>query len=674
MRALLISFATSGLTLSAALALAQDAPAANPFAGDADAAIAGKVIYDSTCVSCHGGAGVGGTGLPLNRTLSRANDDAALFRIIRDGIPETKMPGFPALSDDNIWRIVSYIRGLIAGAAAPTPLVAAANARAGEILFFGRGGCTACHEVDGLGRDLASDLSTAGLKTPIDIRNALKHEPMPQRFVSVTMAQGPRVSGIVRGEDLFTLHIKQRDGKLAILQKDAIRSVASAVNPMLPPPLSEPETDDIIAYLSQRKARNLAETVKLIPPAVLTYPRIAAPDVRNWVTHRGGLDGGNFSAQASINAAGAARLQARWSASLGDGATAATPLVVDGVIYISGAAGNIYAFDAQSGIPVWRFERRPVLDNPALPGGNRGVAVLDGRVFVGTADNKLIALDASSGRQLWERQTASTLDGTALTGAPLALRTRVVTGVAGAGGKARGWLEASDPATGKPLWRFDTAPANASGGMTAIMGAYEAQNTMLYWSTARASDDNPNRDAILALNANTGAVAWAHKLAAGAGGDNVVLAERDKRALLLHLGRDGLLTVLDRASGKPVLTQSLSKERIATPALSFDRSSDVLYAGLGKAVAAVDSRSGKVLWQSAMIAEVRGILATRGGVAFATLADGQMVALDAKGGKLLWNFRAAGAMAGAPVSYSANGKQFVAVTAGNMLYAFALPN
>ena len=169
-------------------------------------------------------------------------------------------------------------------------------------------------------------------------------------------------------------------------------------------------------------------------------------------------------------------------------------------------------------------------------------------------------------------------------------------------------------------------------------------------------------------------MAWTHKLAAGAGGDSVLLAERDKRALLLHLGRDGLLTVLDRASGKPVLTQSLSKERIAMPVLSFDRSSTILYAGLGKAVAAVDSRSGKVLWQSAMIAEVRGLLATRGGVVFATLADGQMVALDAQGGKLLWNFRAAGAMAGAPVSYSANGKQFVAVTAGNMLYAFSLPN
>ncbi len=673
MRALLITLAASALALSAVLAVAQDAPPANPFADDAAAAAAGKVIYDSTCAGCHGGGGIGGAGLPLNRTLSRAADEAGIFRIIREGVADTKMPAFPALSDENTWRIVSYISSLGASPGAPTPLVAAANGGAGAQFFFGRGGCTACHEIDGLGHDLASDLSAIGLKPAADIRNALKHEPIPRRFVTVTMAQGPRLSGFVRGEDLSTLHLKQPDGKLAILAKANIRSIADA-NPLLPLAMSDTEIDDLVAYLSQRKARNLAETAKLLPTSVLSYARIAAPDFRNWVTHRGGLEGGNFSTLPGISAATASRLQARWSAQLGDGATAATPLVVDGVIYVAGAAGNVYAFDAQSGIPIWHFERRPVLENPSPMGGNRGVAVLEGRVFVGTTDNKLIALDASSGRQLWERQTGSTLDGTAMTGAPLALRTRVVTGVAGAGPKARGWLEASDPVTGKSLWRFDTVPQNAAGAMTAAMGAYEAQNVTLYWSTTRASDDGANSDAIIALNANSGAMTWSHKLQPGAGGDSVVLADRNKRALLLHLGRDGLLTILDRMTAKPVLTQSLSKERVATPSLSFDRSSDVLYAGLGKAVAAVDSRTGKVLWRSAMIAEVRGLLATRGGAVFATLADGQAVALDAKGGKLLWNFRAAGPMAGTPVSYAVNGKQFVAVTAGNMLYAFALPS
>jgi alcohol dehydrogenase (cytochrome c) len=673
MRALVASLVACALALSAVLALAQESPQANPFAGNADAIAAGKVIYDTTCAGCHGTNGAGNSAPPLNRALARAQTDADVFRLVRDGIEDTAMPAFPALSDDNVWRIIAYVRSLVAASSAPVPLVAAANAKAGEAIFYGRGGCTACHELDGLGRDLASDLSAIGVKPPADIRAALAHEPMPQRFVTVVTAKGERMAGIVRGEDLFTLHLKQRDGTLVMLSKSTLKSITDTVNPMLPPRLGDDELADLTAFLAQRMGRNLAETTKLIPPALLAYPRIAAPEFRNWVTQRGTLDGGNFSTLSGINAAAAPRLQARWSAQLGDGMTAATPLVVDGVIYVSGAAGNVYAFDAQSGIPIWRFQRSQVLQNTTPVGGNRGVALLDGRVFVGTADNKLIALDAHNGRQLWERQLASTLDGYTMNGAPLALRTRLVTGVAGMGAKARGWLEAVDPANGKAMWRLDTT-ANAPGAMTAAMGAYEAQNVTLYWSTTRANDDGPSSDAILALNANTGAMTWAHKLAPGAGGNNVVLAEQGKRALLLHLGRDGLLTVLDRATAKPVLTQSIAKERIETPALSFDRSSSILYAGLGNAAAAVDSRNGRVLWRSPLPVRVAGILATRGGVVFATLADGQIVALGAKDGKPLWSFRAAGPMAGTPVSYSVNGKQYVAVTAGNMLYAFTLPN
>jgi outer membrane protein assembly factor BamB/mono/diheme cytochrome c family protein len=671
MRSLPVTLAASALALSGVLALAQDAPAANPFAGNADAVAAGKVIYDSICAGCHGGSGVGGSGTALNRPLVNVQTDAALFRLIRDGVADTAMPAFPALSEDSIWRVVSYVRSL--NAAAPTPLTSA-SAQAGATLFFGRGSCTACHEVDGLGKDLAADLSSVGLKPATDIRNALKHEPFGLRFVTVTTAKGEKLSGILRGEDLFALQLKQADGKLLMLQKSNIRSVTDATNPLLPLPLNDAETNDMVAYLSQRKARNLAETVKLIPRPVLSYGRIAAPDYRNWVTNRGSLEGGNFSTLSGINATGAARLQARWSAALGEGMSAATPLVVDGVIYVAGAGGNVFAFDAASGLPAWRFERRPVLDNPGPVGGNRGVALLDGRLFTGTIDNKLIALDANSGRQLWEKQSASTLDGNAMTGAPLALRTRVVMGVDGVGSKARGWLEAVDPATGKTLWHFDTTSANTSGAMTAAMGAYEAQNVTLYWSTTRASDDGAHSDAILALNANTGEVRWTHRLQPGAGGDNIVIADQAKRALLLHLGRDGLLTVLSRSTGKPLLTQSLSKERVETPALSYDRSSAIAYTGLGRAVTAVDTRTGKTLWRTALPMAVRGILATRGGIVFATLADGQAVALGAKDGKLVWNFRAAGVSTGSPVSYTVNGKQFVAFTAGNMLYAFALPN
>jgi outer membrane protein assembly factor BamB len=157
----------------------------------------------------------------------------------------------------------------------------------------------------------------------------------------------------------------------------------------------------------------------------------------------------------------------------------------------------------------------------------------------------------------------------------------------------------------------------------------------------------------------------------------VVLAEQTekgrRRALLLHLGRDGQFTVLDRANGNVVSQKALSEGRVEHPSLSFDRSSGTAYAGLGAAVAALDTRNGRILWRTPLVGEVTGVLATRGNVVFAGLADGQVIALEGGRGKVLWSFRAAGPIAAAPVTWSAGGKQFLAVTAGNMLYAFALP-
>jgi outer membrane protein assembly factor BamB/mono/diheme cytochrome c family protein len=657
--------------LSGTMVLAQEG---NPFAGDASAVAAGAVIFTSTCASCHGQNGVGGSAPPLNRPLARGAGDAAIFRIIRDGIEGTAMPAFPALSEENSWRVAAYVAAISSPA---TPL-STANAGRGEKLFFSRG-CTACHEIDGLGHDFASDLSAIGLKPPPAIREGMGHAGLAMRFVTVVTASGDRLSGVVRGEDLAALHLKQRDGTLVILAKSSLRGVSETANPLLPPPLEGSEEEDIVAYLSGRKARNLAETAKLIPSPVLPFARVATPEARNWASNRGTLDGGNFSPLAQITPGNAPQLQARWSASLGGGNAASIPIVVDGRLYVSSAGGNVLAFDAKYGLPIWRFVRQPVLENPGPVGGNRGAALLDGRLFVGTADNKLIALDAHSGRPLWEKQAASTLDGYAMTGAPLALRTRIVIGVSGSGQKARGWLDAYDPADGRQLWRFNSVTGeNQGGAMTASVGAYEAQNVTLYWSTSRATDDGNYGDSILALNGNTAAITWQHRLKAGAGGDGVVLADQvlngRRQPLLLHLGRDGLLTILDRGNGGVVRRQALSESRVEHPSLSYDRSSAVAYAALGGAVAAVDTRNGRVLWRAPLVTEVSGVLATRGGAVFASLADGQLVALDMSSGKLLWSFRAAGPIAAAPVSYSVDGKQFVAVTAGNMLYAFALPD
>ena len=676
----LVFIALPALAFSGALwaALAQDEPPSNPFAGDAAATSAGMAIYNATCAACHGAGGSGGSGPALNRSPFKHGDsDGEIFHVIQSGIDGTDMPAFDSLSTENSWRLVSYIR-FLAARPAPTPKIAGGDAAAGERLFFGTGNCGGCHEINGRGMDLGPDLSAQGTRTTAAIRDGIAHRAPVARTADATLANGKKASGVIRAEDSFTLHLEGRDGTLLMLDRKTLRAVsapAPLAGPQIASRLSSVDIDNLAAFLLAQKARNLAVTTSRTPASVLPYSRIAAPDARDWASHRGTLDGDNFSALNQVTPANVGKLQARWTAALGDGASAATPIAAGGVLYVSGAAGSITAIDAKTGLRLWQFTRQPLITNAAPTGGNRGVAVLEGRVFVGTSDNKLIALDAHNGRVLWEKQTASTLDGYAMTGAPLALRTRVIVGVAGAGPKARGWLDAYDPATGTRLWRFDSG---AVGAMTASVGAYEASNVTLYWSTTRASDGGANGDSVLALNANSGVVTWRHALKPGAGGGSVAMADimvgAKKRAVLLHVGRDGLLSLLDRADGKPVLEKALTDEPAGSASFSFDRSSAVLQAGIGDNVVAVDARNGRMLWHTQLGSIVGGVLATRGGTVFASAAEGNFLALDGKTGKIAWSFRTPGAITAAPISYAVDGKQFVAVTSQNMVYAFALAN
>jgi len=652
----------------------------NPFVNDPAAVAAGMAVYNSTCAACHEPGGTGGRGPALNTGhLAHGDSDVEIFQVIRDGIADTQMPNFSGLSTDNSWRLVSYIKSLSIRPAPPAPIAVAGNAAAGESLFFGRGNCTACHEINGRGLDLAADLSAEGTRPANAIRDGILHRAASARTADVTFADGKKVSGMIRAEDTFVLHLQQRDGKRLMLDKKNVRSIsniAPLAGPEIAARLSPADMDNLVVFLAAQQARNLSETARSNPAPVLPYARIAAPEAHDWASQRGSLDGNGFSALSQITAANVGKLQARWSAGLGDGAAAATSIAADGVLYISGAAGSVYAFDARSGLSLWQFTHRPLIANTAPMGGNRGVAVLDGRVFVGTSDNKLIALNAHNGRVLWEKQTASTLDGYAMTGAPLVVRSRVVVGVAGAGPKARGWLDAYDAAIGARLWRLRTvAAADAAGAMTASAGAYDPAHEVLAWSTGRAT--NGEGDNVLLLNTSNGGVLWRHALTPGAGGANVALADvtvgGKRHAAVLYLGRDGVLSLIDRADGAPVLEKALVETPPGSAVFSFDRSSAVLYAGLGETVLAVDARTGRTLWRAKLGSAAGGVLATRGGVVFVATAEGNFMALDQKTGNALWNFKMPGNISASPMSYAVNGRQFVAIAAGNLVYAFALP-
>ena len=764
-----------------ALAQVSDVPN-NPFANDPAAPAAGKALFDSTCAACHGAGATGGRGPDLTSgRFVHGGTDYQLFTTIKGGVAGTEMPAFAQLPSDDIWRLVTYIKSLSGGGGANQQ--ASGDARAGEALFFGAGNCTACHEVNGRGGDLAADLSAEGENNIGAIRAGVTHSARRRfgfspRQLEVTLKDGRHLTGISRAEDSFSLDLEQKDGSMALLDAKDIASKTETGGTTPPNTLSAKQVDDVVAYLAGLKKRDFSQTVKADPTAVLPYDRLAHADSdpKNWATYWGGYRSHHFSELDQINTGNVANLTARWALPLvGDSILEATPLVVDGIMYMSGSPGEVYAIDARNGTILWSFKRKQDIKNPyQINPFNRGVAVLDGRVFVGTLDDNLIALDAHTGRELWEKRLADTMLGYTLTGAPLALNGKIIVGVAAGEAGVRPWIEAFNPANGDKLWHFDIVPGPGQpgndtwagdswkygGAASWLTGSYDADtNTLILGTGNPVPDYNPDlrkgdnlfSDSVLGLDADTGKLKWYYQFSHNDGHDwdsteDMVLADQvidgKPRKLVLHADRNGFFYVLDRTNGKflfakPFVRQSWNLgfdkngRAIVDPksvptgtgqtlfpatggtnfeAPSYDDRSKLLfltyadaqqfavsvpavnepgkeYLGRGtgtppqplvapeQGIMAIDTTTGTVKWKFPLTAGSlkAGVIATRGGVVFASTAESRFIALDAATGKPLWNFRTGQPMTASPISYEVNGQQFVAVASGNMLFGFALP-
>jgi alcohol dehydrogenase (cytochrome c) len=574
---------------------------ANPFQADPAAAPAGERVFNSACVACHGGGAAGDRGPPLNTgRFEHGGEDYELFSTIRDGIPGTQMPSFKALPARNIWLVVSYLRSL-SGAVAPTSQTAVAatepteSSLRGATLFFGKGGCSGCHEINGRGSALAADLSAAGLGRLESIREAVLHRRPTRRtdvhgrYVEAVLANNSKISGLVRNEDSFTIHLMQMDGRLRMLDRSSLRSLKTLPTTLAPADveqrLSAPEIDDLAAFLWQQKARDVTGSIAPSSAAGLSAERLvrSSAEPHNWLTYWGDYKGQHFSELTQITTRNVGTLQARWAARLpGSSALHATPIVIDGVMYVSGSPGEVYSLDARSGLQLWKFTRKQDVTNPyQINAANRGVAVLDGRVFVGTMDDLVIAIDAQTGRELWERRIADTLEGYTLSGAPLALPGKLIVGMAGGEYGLRGFLDAYDPATGARLWRFNTVPGpgepgnetwsgdswTRGGGGTWLTGSYDADLNLLYWTVGNPAPsfnahvrggDNLYTDSVIALDPQTGVLRWHYQFTPNDSHDwdaaeDLVLTDRvvsgRRRKVLLHADRNGFFYVLDRENG-----------------------------------------------------------------------------------------------------------------------------
>ena len=205
-------------------------------------------------------------------------------------------------------------------------------------------------------------------------------------------------------------------------------------------------------------------------PADLDTKRIAAADDEpgSWLTHGRTYGEQRFSPLAKINTDTVGTLGLAWSYELRPTAAhEATPLVVDGVMYVTSAWSLVHALDAATGSEAWVYDPkvdRAVGAKACCDVVNRGVALYGGKVFVGVIDGRLVALDAKTGSVAWETVTVDQSQPYTITGAPRAANGLVYIGNGGAEYGVRGYVSAYDAQTGTLAWRFYTVPGDPAKG------------------------------------------------------------------------------------------------------------------------------------------------------------------------------------------------------------------
>jgi alcohol dehydrogenase (cytochrome c) len=515
-------------------------------------------------------------------------------------------------------------------------------------------------------------------------------------------------------------------------------------------------------------------TVPLV--AQVPYERIlnAESEPGSWLTYSGSYGAQRYSTLDQIDRDNVGGLQPAWVyQTRSTQKFEVSPLVVDGVMYITEPPSDATALDLRTGRPIWRYRR-------SLPEGivtccgqvNRGVALLDDQVFLGTVDAHLVALDARTGRVNWDIEVADFSGGYAITVAPLALKDKIIVGIAGGEYGIRGFLDAYDPITGERLWRFWTVPGpgepghetwagdswERGGAPTWVTGTYDPELDLLYWGTGNPGPDfigevregdNLFSESLLALSPDTGELQWyfqflPHDIHDYDSTQIPVLVdaefEGEPRKLVLFPNRNAFYYVIDRVTGEFLVGKPFARQNwafgldengrpIENPATipsyegalvypdddgaanwyspSYSPQTNLIYQNVREKGAtyylsdanyepgkiymgasrrfvtgedprgflrALDAMTGDLVWEI----EVHtppwgGLMSTAGGLVFSGTIEGDFFAADAASGDILWRFQTGGRVYANPITYMSEGRQFIAIAAGNGLFTFALP-
>ncbi len=627
----------------------------------------GRKVFEGNCARCHGGDGNGGEmGPSIQRRLAK-RDDQQLIALIHNGIPGRMPPS--KLDSAETTNLVKFLRGM------------------------------------------------------------QRRFVQPVTRMSAPITDGRTLEGEVVGEGFADLQLRTADKRVHLLRRagSSFREVTSETN---------------------------------------------------WPTYNGETGGNRYTTLSQINKTNVAKLASQWVFAIPNaGRLQVTPVVVDGIMYVSAPGNECYALDAGSGRQIWHYQggKTPGMGNDA--GVNRGVGVAGDRVFFETDSAHLVALNRFTGDVIWNSEIADWHQNYFATSAPLPAGDMVITGVGGGEHGANGFVAAFDQNTGKEVWRFWSVPKRGTpgsetwkgkeldhgGAPTWFTGSYDPELDTVYWPTGNPAEeyngdqrpgDNLYSDCILALDRKTGKLKWhyqftPHDLWDWDATETSVMVNAEwqgsQRKLMLHADRNGFFYVFDRSDGKLLLAKQFlrnvtwasgigadgrpvklpNQEPTAagtkvcpsqdgatnwfSPSYSpitglyyfqtFEKCSIYQKSDSGtwqagksylggaqrtapdpkpeRVLKALDIRTGTIKWEVPQAGPAQswgGTLATATGLVIFGAEGGELVAVDANDGKPLWNYATNQTWKASPMTYSFDGKQYIAVAAGPNILAFAVPN